>query len=163
MACDMPIGLNVSDGRDADGRPRFENGANGDGAAMGRELEIARLLKFLKDNRIHNVVWITGDVHYTAAHFYDPEKAQFRDFEAFWEFVSGPLNAGSFGPNTADNTFGIQVMYQKTPPPKSDNSPKAGLQFFGEVAIDGRTENLTVHLRDVAGTALYTKTLEPRR
>jgi len=31
------------------------------------------------------------------AHFYDPAKAQFTDFDAFWEFVSGPLNAGTFG------------------------------------------------------------------
>ena len=163
IACDMPIGLVVSDGQDAQGRNRFENGANGDGPALGRELEIARLLRFMKQNRIYNVVWLTGDVHYTAAHFYDPTKAQFTDFDPFWEFISGPLNAGTYGPTPTDNTFGIQVVYEKTPRGLRDNSPKAGLQFFGEVAIEGRSENLTVKLRDVSGAALFSKTLEPRR
>jgi alkaline phosphatase D len=163
ITSDMPIGLLVSDGRDEQGRNRFENGANGDGPALGRELEIARLLRFMKQNRIHNVVWLTGDVHYTAAHFYDPAKAQFTDFDPFWEFVSGPLNAATYGPSTTDNTFGIQVVFQKTPQGLRDNSPKAGLQFFGEVAIEGQTENLTVNLRDVTGAALFSRTLEPRR
>ncbi|MND03590.1 hypothetical protein D3C83_234860 [compost metagenome] len=63
-----------------------------------------------------------------------------------------------------DNTFGIQVVYQKTPQgPRPDNSPKSGLQFFGEVAIEAQTENLTVHLRDVSGASLFSRTLEPRR
>ena len=164
IASDMPIGINVADGRDAQDRQRFENGANGDGPALGRELEIARLLRSIQRNRVHNVVWLTGDVHYTAAHYYDPGKAQFQDFDPFWEFVSGPLNAGTFGPNTADNTFGIQVMYQKTPQgPKPDSSPKAGLQFFGEVFIEAKSETLTVNLRDMNGVRLFSKTLEARR
>ena len=37
-----------------------------------------------------NTVWITADMHYTAAHYYDPNRAVFQDFEPFWEFVSGP-------------------------------------------------------------------------
>ena len=164
IASDMPIGLSVSDGRDAQGRLRFENSANGDGPALGRELEIARLLSFMKHGRIRNVVWLTGDVHYTAAHYYDPSKAQSQDFDPFWEFVSGPLNAGTFGPNALDNTFGIEVMYQKTPQgTRPDNSPKAGLQFFGEVFIEGKSETLTVNLRDVSGTRLFSKTLEPQK
>ena len=65
---------------------------------LGRELEIARLLNFIEDNRIRNIVWLTADVHYTAAHFYHPARAQFTEFDPFWEFVSGPLNAGTFGP-----------------------------------------------------------------
>ncbi|WP_425388824.1 alkaline phosphatase D family protein [Corynebacterium lactis] len=37
-----------------------------------------------------NVVWLTADVHYTAAYHYSPERAQFTDFAPFWEFVSAP-------------------------------------------------------------------------
>ena len=48
--------------------------------------------------RISNVVWLTADVHYAAAHHYDPARAAFTDFDPFWEFVAGPLNAGTFGP-----------------------------------------------------------------
>src|SRR5207244_11876428 len=127
-----------------------------------REIEVARLLVFMRDNSVRNVIWVTTDVPYTAAHFYDPSKAQFKDFHPFCEFVSGPLNAGTYGPNATDNTFGIQVVYQKTPTgPDPDHSPRAGMQFFGEVLIDARTRGLTVNLRDVAGSILFSKTLEP--
>ena len=83
----------------------FENSSNGDGPALGRELEIAELLRSIKQSDVKNVVWLTADTHYTAAHYYDPGKAQFTDFDPFWEFVSGPLNAGTFGPNALDATF----------------------------------------------------------
>jgi alkaline phosphatase D len=160
IATDMPLGIIVPDGVDAQGRARFENMSNGDGPPLGRELEFAGLLRFIKANRIRNTVWLTADVHYTAAHYYDPARAQFTDFDPFWEFVSGPLNAGTFGPNTPDNTFGPQIVYQKVPVGSNpDRSPKVGMQFFGEVSIDGHTRALTVNLRDLAGAVLFSKTL----
>ena len=97
----MPLGLNVGDG------PNWEAVANGEaGAAKGRELELAELLSYLKRREVRNVVWLTADVHYCAAHYYDPAKAAFRNFDGFWGFVAGPLNAGTFGPNTLDGSFG---------------------------------------------------------
>jgi phosphodiesterase/alkaline phosphatase D-like protein len=33
--------------------------------------------------------------------------------EPFWEFVSGPIHAGSFPQNRLDNTFGPQIAYVK--------------------------------------------------
>jgi alkaline phosphatase D len=114
----------------------------------------------MKKEAVRNTVWLTADVHYTAAHRYDPARAQFKDFDPFWEFVSGPLNAGSFGPNTLDNTIGPQVIFQKAPTGTNpDRSPRAGLQFFGEVAINSKTKDLTVNLRDLAGSILFTRTL----
>lgn len=160
IAADMPLGLNVGDGTDAQGRPRWENSSNGDGPVLGREFEIADILRFIKHQRVDNVVWFTADVHYCAAHYYDPNKAQFQDFEPFWEFVSGPLNAGSFGPGKLDNTFGPQVVFQKFPPVQNQ-SPFAGLQFFGQVDIDGRTAAMTVSLKDIDGTTVYSKELQP--
>jgi alkaline phosphatase D len=107
-------------------------------------------------------VWITADVHYCAAHYYDPRGAQFQDFEPFWEFVAGPLNAGSFGPNLLDNTFGPQVLFQKTPPPgKANFSPFAGLQFFGQVDIDKRSAEMTVSLKDIDGATVFSQDLRP--
>jgi alkaline phosphatase D len=156
IAADMPIGLIVPDDN------LFENGANGDGPARGRELEIADLLRFIRDSGITNVVWLTADVHYTAAHYYDPNRAQFQEFAPFWEFVSGPLNAGTFGPGELDNTFGPQVAFQKAPPAGQANlPPSAGLQFFGQVDIDGASEVMTVTLKDLAGTALFMQELHP--
>jgi alkaline phosphatase D len=162
IACDMPLGVVVLDGEDAEHRPKFENSANGDGPPLGRELEIARLLKFIKQERIRNTVWFTADVHYTAAHYFNPAKAQFTDFDPFWEFVSGPLNAGAFGPNPTDNTFGVEAIYQKAPPPGQSNlSPATNMQFFGEVAISAKSKAMTVTLRDLHGAALYRKELAP--
>ena len=82
--------------------------------ALGREIELAELLRFIKRNKIKNVVWITTDVHYCAAHYYDPARAQFTDFDPFWEFVAGPLNAGAFKPGEMDDTFGPQVKFAGT-------------------------------------------------
>ncbi len=164
IASDMPIGLGVPDGKDGQGRPQWEAVANGDGPALGREIEIAQLLSFIKRERIRNTVWLTADVHYTAAHLYHPNRAQFQDFEPFWEFVSGPLNAGTFGPNPLDNTFGPEIKYMKAPANGQVNlPPTAGLQFFGEVQIDAKTAQMTVQLRDLTGASLWETTLAPQR
>jgi alkaline phosphatase D len=163
IAADMPLGLIVSDGQDDRGRDRFENSSNGNGPVLGRELEIAEILHFIRRNDIDNVIWITADVHYCAAHYYDPGKAVFRDFAPFWEFVAGPLNAGTFGPNALDNTFGPQVVFQKTPPPGQFNlPPSAGLQFFGDVHIDSRSRDMTVSLRDIAGVQVFSQRMTAR-
>lgn len=163
IAADMPIGLQVGDGKNPDGSARWEASANGeDGAPKGREIEIARLLREIKRAGIQNVVWLTADVHYTAAHYFDPNKAKFSDFSPFWEFVSGPLNAGSFGPNKTDGTFGMQVVYQKAPQ-EQNTAPTAGLQFFGQVDIDAKSKAMTVTLKDLTGASLYSKTLVPHK
>ena len=163
IAADMPISLHVADGQDAQGRDKWEAIANGDdGMPLGREIEIARLLAEIKRAGIHNVVWLTADVHYTAAHYFDPARAKFSDFSPFWEFVSGPLNSGSFGPNKVDGTFGMQVMYQKAPQ-EQNTAPTAGMQFFGQVDIDAKSKAMTVTLKDLTGASLYAKTLSPQR
>ncbi|MGY9049041.1 alkaline phosphatase [Puniceibacterium antarcticum] len=158
IASDMPLGLVVRDGDTL-----FEAVANGDdGAAKGRELEIADLLRFIKSANIKNVVWFTADVHYTAAHYYNPNKAKFQDFNPFWEFVSGPLHAGTFGPNALDQTFGPELRFVKAPEEGQVNlPPSAGLQFFGLVDVDGATQQMKVRLMDRANTELWSITLDP--
>ncbi len=156
IAADMPIGLQSGDGFDQQNRPRFESFANGDGPVLGREFEMAELLAFVKQEKIANMVWFTADVHYCAAHYYDPDKAEFKNFEPFWEFVSGPLNAGSFGPHQLDNTFGPQLIFQKASP-SPNLSPLAGLQFFGQVDIDSESLMMTVALKDIDGETLFTQ------
>ncbi|HTV23688.1 MAG TPA: alkaline phosphatase D family protein [Polyangiaceae bacterium] len=161
IAADMPIGLVVADGTDPEtGCTRAENSANGDGPVLGREHDIARVLSFIKHQRVRGVVWLTADVHYCAAHFYDPARAQFKDFEPFWEFVAGPLHSGTFGPNALDDTFGPSVAFQSAPPEGQSNlSPSAGLQFFGQVDIDAESQDLTVALKDIEGRELYRQRL----
>lgn len=159
IASDLPVGVVVRDGPQ-----HFEAVANSDaGPPLGRELEIADLLRFIKTERVHNVVWITGDVHYCAAHHYDPARARFTDFDPFWEFVAGPLNSGTFGPNEMDATFGPEVRFTGVPPGmKPNRPPSAGLQFFGTLRIEPRTRTMTVTLRDLAGAPLHRVEIEAR-
>ena len=161
IAADMPIGLLVPDGRDAQGRAKYEAVGNADGPVLGREFEIASLLRYLKRESITNVVWLTADVHYCAAHYYDPGKAQFQDFDPFWEFVAGPMHAGSFGPNSLDNTFGPQLVFQKAPPVQNI-PPNGGFQFFGQVDIDHQSKDLNVALKDSDGVTVFSKRLSAK-
>ena len=110
-------------------------------------------------------MWVTADVHYAAAHYYDPNKARFQDFEPFWEFVSGPIHAGTWAPSPLDNTFGPQAVFQKgcTPEQGENLAPCFGLQFFGHVAIDDATEVMTVTLKDVEDRDLWSTRIEPKR
>ena len=163
IAADMPLGLVVV--YDGDRKWGAEAVANGDdGAPRGRELEFADLLSFIKHAGIRNVVWLTADVHYTAAHYYDPNKAAFQDFEPFWEFVSGPIHAGTFGPNALDKTFGPQPVYVKAPGKEQGQNlpPSDGMQFFGHVGINGTSEQMTVTLKDADDRSLWSKTLDPQ-
>jgi alkaline phosphatase D len=162
IAADMPLGIIVYD--NAALKKGSEAIAQGDGPVRGRELEFAELLSFIKHARVRNTVWLTADVHYTAAHYYDPGKAVFQDFDPFWEFVSGPVHAGSFGPGRLDNTFGPQLRYYKGPVEGQAQNlpPSLGLQFFGHVMIDGQTEVMTVTLKDVEDTGLFRVQLEPK-
>lgn len=153
IAADLPIGLISLDAV-----------ALGDGPPDRREHEIADLLCSIKRAGIRNIVWLTADMHYTAAHYYDPSKAQFRDFEPFWEFVSGPLHAGSWGPGELDDTFGPVAMYQHgCSPAQGENlAPCFGLQFFGRIDIDGRTAVMTVTLKDVDNRDLWSVDIVPQ-
>lgn len=162
VLCSVPIGLVVPDLPLTD---VFEGFANAEpGAPLGRELEIADLLRFLQEERIANLVWLTADVHYAAAHHYDPARARFTRFDPFWEFVAGPLHAGTFGPNALDPTFGPEVRFLGIPPGMKPNRPPSdGFQFFGLVRIDGASEVMRVSLHDLAGRELWAVELEPRR
>jgi alkaline phosphatase D len=150
IAADMPIGVISEDAI-----------ALGDGPPERREHEIADLLSFMKRAGVRNTVWLTADMHYTAAHHYDPNRAVFRNFEPFWEFVSGPLHAGTWGPGPLDNTFGPKAMFQKGC--EGENlAPCFGMQFFGRVDIDGKTGVMTVTLKDVGDSDLWSVDIEPQ-
>jgi alkaline phosphatase D len=158
VAADLPLGLIVGDGAN-----RYEAVANGEaGGPLGRELEIADVLAFIKRERLRNVVWITADVHYCAAHEYHPSRAQFTGFDPFWEFVAGPLHAGTFGPGRLDATFGPEAKFVGIPPGMKGNRPPSdGFQFFGVLRVSARTRALTAELHDVAGKILYSVELAP--
>ncbi|WP_026180934.1 alkaline phosphatase D family protein [Demetria terragena] len=155
IAADLPLGLVIPDGETA-----FEGLANGEpGAPLGREHEIAYLLRELKRHQVSNLLWVTADVHYCAAHHYDPARAAFTDFDPFWELVAGPISAGAFGPSELDSTFGPTAVFRKFG--TTNQSPRKGdAHFFGhvDVADDGL---LTASLRDITGAVLWRRDLQP--
>jgi alkaline phosphatase D len=158
---DMPLTEVVTD--TTQGQANFEAVAQGDnGKPLGREIQFADLFTFLKRQDIRNVVWLTTDVHYTAAHYFDPGKAAYTDFNPFWQFTSGPLHAGSFPAGKVDTTFGAQQVFVKAPT-VANAAPNTEFQFFGEVKISADTRKLKVNLRDNSGAVLWSTELEPHR
>jgi alkaline phosphatase D len=154
IANDLPLGAIVSAGPGL-----YEGVAQDDhGVPLGRELEFAEVLRTAHQRGVTGLVFLTADVHYSAAHRYDPASAAVADFAPFWEFVSGPLHAGGFGPNRLDRTFGPEAVFVHAPPTPY-YSPMDGFQHFGEVSIEGESAALTVHLRDQTGQSLWSTTL----
>ena len=163
IACDMPLALP----RTYEGPRRWQEAlSQGDnGAPRGREHELADILSFVRRERIPNMIWITADVHYAAAHYFDPNRAAFQEFEPFWEFVAGPLNAGTGRLIRLDSTFGPQVVFAKAAEPGNNinHGPSYGMQFFGHVTIEGTTGVMTVTLKDVGDNALWSIKLDPQK
>ena len=155
----MPIGITVPDG------DKIEGVANGQpGVPNGREAELAWVLQEISRRRVRNTVWLTADVHYAAAHYYDPKSAIFKDFSPFWEFVAGPLHAGTFGPNTLDATFGPEAKFVGVPKGMKGNRPPSdGYQFFGTLKIDARSRVMTAGLHNLKGDRIYPVELPPER
>ena len=158
MASSLPIGLVVGDGPD-----RFEAVANGDpGAPLGRELEIARLLQVhpRPADRQRGVDHRRRPLR--AAHHYDPARARFAEFTPFWEFVAGPLHAGTFGPNALDPTFGPEVRFLGIPAGMKPNRPPSeGLQFFGRLVAEASTGALRASLHNRSGREIFSTTIAP--
>lgn len=165
IACDMPIGLVISEpapgAAGVAGLEAYDGYANTSGPPSGREKELASLLSSLRRRAVRNVVWITADVHYAAAHRYDPTKAQFRDMDPFWEFVAGPMHATSFPRKRFDDTFGPELAYASASW-DTFGSPATGQQFFGVVRIDGASRVMTVTLVDARGRDLHATVLRPQ-
>lgn len=162
VANDLPISIVVPDtNTDRPGaRASMEAVAQGDdGAPLGREKAFARIFSATRD--VANIVYLTADVHYAAAISYEPERADYQDFAPFWEFVTGPLQAGAFPESPLDGTFGAKYEFVHAPA-EPDSSPAEGFAHFGTVTISKDSRSLTVDLRDATGTSLYRKELTPR-
>jgi alkaline phosphatase D len=135
----------------------------GDARVLGREVQLQELLKFINDAGIKNVVFITADVHFAAAISYDPARAQFGDFDSFWEFVIGPVHAGAFGANELDASFGPRFEYLRAPSTEGftiQNLPPPNLHSFGtaEITANGK---LIMRIHDISGAVLFEKTFAP--
>jgi alkaline phosphatase D len=150
VACDQPLGLVIPDGPHDERREGF---ADGDREAHGREQELAGVLAAIQARGVKNVVWVTADVHYTAAHHYDPARAAITAFDPFWEFVAGPIHAGTFGPNPLDPTFGPEARFVWAPPSPGELAPWDELQSFGTLEVTA--DAIAVSLVGIDGTVRH--------
>ncbi len=128
----QPIGTLIYD--DFARKVGFDGAAQGDGPPLGRELELADVLRRLGRHDVRGLIVLTADVHYAAVHHYHPDRAAVQDFPAFWELVTGPLHAGSFGPNPLDATFGPEAVFTHAGP-RQGAGPAEGGQHFGELLL----------------------------
>ena len=87
-----------------------------------------------------------------------PGAVTFAKSDKWWERT----NAGAFGPNALDGTFGPEAVFVNAPP-VANTSPAQGFQHFGEVEIDGKSGAFTVNLRDREGRSLWSTTLKAPR
>ena len=133
----------------------LDSWANGKAEVLGREHELADILSFFKRKKIENVVWLSADVHYAMAIEYLPEKAAFKDFQPFWEFIAGPLHAGTFSPQgDLDPTFGPVEHFCAVPRDLPPNRPPSDdLQFYGK--IEASLDQLAVSLHQRQGKEIY--------
>jgi alkaline phosphatase D len=159
IACPQPLGVVIgSGGLDFDGIASSER------EPKGRELELKNLLQFIKREHITDVVWVTADVHYAAAHHFHPSRAVFNDFTPFWEFIAGPLNAATLRANRLDKTFGPERVYLSVPEKRKGGgkSPLDGEQHYGVIEVGPQGATLEVSLFNLEGQKLYSKRLHAR-
>jgi alkaline phosphatase D len=152
IACDQPLALVIEDGPNNERREGF---GDGQPTASGREQELVTLLADLKSRSVGNTIWLTADVHYAAAHRFDPSRATAaKDFDPFWEFVAGPIHAGTFGPNALDPSLGPELKFHWVPEPHRHNvAPWDDMQTFG--TVDLSAEHAAVALHDISGHERY--------
>ena len=157
IAADMPLGLIVPDGPVDRGGCRQRR----PGPPLGRELEIARVLSAIKRNGVRNVVWITADVHYCAAHHYDPV-ARRRSPTSTRSGSSSPDRSRPARSARTSSTArsARQVVFSKAAT-RANESPRAGQPVL-RARRDRDDGVLTVSLRDLTGAMLFTQELEPQ-
>ncbi len=143
-------------------RDRGRDGwANFDGET-GFEHELLPLLRTMERDGIRNLIWITTDVHFATGFRYQP----FADDPAFvfYEFATGPLNAGMFPKKEFDPTLGPRRLFMYGPTDSFTIHSFAGaLSWFNFTTVDV-DENGVLALRVVNGDGdtVYTTALVPQ-
>ena len=138
ISSDVPISVPTGANASILGQDAWANGNETNFSKTGFERELQGLLKFLDDNDIKNIVFVTTDVHFPANIRYEVDANA--DKLIFHELISGPLSAFRFGvPGVPlpklDTTFNPKLLYQE-----------GGIFNFGYVQIQKKSEDNKVHL-----------------
>lgn len=137
IATSVPLSIRKGGSAALPGNDSWALGEDG----TGFHHELRSVVNQILEHRIHNVVWIAGDVHFAQVNGYDPDQDGETDF---YEFISGPLSAATVRPR----------------PPQPDLHPTtlyAEGEFlnFGLIRADSR--RLTVELIDALGATRFQK------
>ena len=140
----------------------FEAVANGDGPALGPRAGDRRAARgHQAAGASRNIVWLTADVHYTAAHHYDPERPRSATSRRSGSSSAARCMPAASAPTRRTIPSASQVVWQQAAGGRANLSPAEGGQYFGEAAIDGRSGVLTILLKDMEGTALWQRSFAP--
>jgi len=128
----------------------------------GFEYELTDILRFMQQNGMQNVVFLTTDVHFAEGFQYVPF-ADAPDFKVY-EFVSGPFNAGVFPNRAFDTSLNAERLFFFGAESSSDvTSWEQAKSWFnyGAIKIDEEGE-LTASINDVNGDAVYEISLQAK-
>jgi alkaline phosphatase D len=103
------VPLSIPTGSHDTGRDGWAAGGTDGGFAR----ELGSILEQLRYTGVRNLIWLTTDVHFAGAFRYAPF-AEAPDFR-FYEFVSGPLNAGLFPNPALDRTLAPERLLYYAP------------------------------------------------
>lgn len=128
----------------------------------GFENELLDILRYMQQQGMHNVIFLTTDVHFAETFRYTP----FADAPEFqvYELVAGPLNAGVFPNRAYDESLSTESLFFFGADSAADvtswEQAKAWFNY-GAITIDeyGR---LKASLRGVNGKAVYEIEVDPR-
>jgi alkaline phosphatase D len=142
ISSDIPISVPTGANASILGRDGWANGNETNySSKTGFEREMQQLLRFLDDNNIQNIVFVTTDVHFPANIQYEVDTNDDGDKLIFHELISGPLSAFRFGmPGGVpipklDSTFNPKMLYEE-----------GGIFNFGYVQVQKQPEDNLAHL-----------------
>lgn len=156
VASNMPIGLVIGEPAKTVKWASDGWGNENNGLPTEREVELARILTAIRG--VKNMVWLGADVHYAAAHRFDPVRAAYKDFDSFWELVAGPIHATAFGRKNLDLTFGPELAWCSADW-DTRGSPADGKQFIGVLEIDPGRPDLQVKWINARGEIVHRLTI----
>ena len=138
ISSDVPISVPTGANASILGRDGWANGNDTTSFSYktGFEREFHGLLKYLDDNNVKNIVFVTTDVHFPANLRYEVDANNDGDKLTFHEIISGPLSAFRFGTQGGvpipqlDTTFEPQILYEE-----------GGIFNFGYIRIQSMGED----------------------
>lgn len=144
----VPLSIAGGNARDPQKRIYRDGWANGgDANPYGYERELSEIVGFLRQRAVRNVVFLTGDQHFSNVIAYDPDGDGTIDFH---ELNMGPLRAGPSAGRAPDTTFSPKVIF-------SDRGQASFAYGWIEISESGA---LTAEIRRVDGATASGSRLE---